>query len=916
MRGEKETFGQRLRAYRLAARLSQQELAEKSGLSIRAVSDLERGHTRQPFPNSVSRLAAALQLKPAEREEFAAIAARRLGQPEHAADTPPSPDTRPSPDTPPPTGAPSPADAESRVVPRQLPAPVGVFVGRRSGLGALSRIMDKPGGTGIITAIGGMAGVGKTALAVRWAHEVADRFPDGQLYVNLRGYDADQPVSAIDALAGFLRALGMPAHELPPGLDERAAAYRSRTADRRMLVVLDNAARVEQVRPLLPGAATCVTVVTSRDTLAGLVARDGAERIELDVLSSEDAVTLLRQLGGAGMADDAAVATLADRCCRLPLALRVAAELAAARPTTAVAELAAELADVQHRLDVLEADGDSRTAVRAVFSWSYRHLDTDIARAFRRLALHPGADFDRHAVAALTGTDPRQAARLLDRLARAHLIQRVGTDRYGMHDLLRAYARDLADTEDDATDRHAALAGLYAYYLYMASTAANTLFPAEAHRRPHVPAPATPVPDLTAPTSAATWLAGELANLVAAAAQMTDAGCPHDVIRLSPIMFRYLDHESRMTEALIIHGEARRAAELTGDRPGQAVALRYLGTVEFRSGRYPRATDYLHRSLAALREVGDQREQTHTVHNIGTVERHQGRYAQALDHFQQALALSRATGDWLSEVRAMNSIGIAEAKLGRFPQAADHLEQARNLWRTNPARNGGHEIFTACGEADALTHLGVIDMHQGRYRKAASRQLRALDLNRQMNDRRGGVEVLTNLGMVRLRQGRHEEATSLLQQVVTLCREIGDRHCEAEATIGLGLIALRQHRHEHATDLLNWALRRCEQIGDQFGQAEALSALAELCLTTGRPNDATTRYTAALRVADSTGDAVHQAHAHHGLAVSYAETGDHTKSGDHLTKAFDLFTALGMPEADRIPPTPGRDVVVKHTHCR
>ena len=331
--------------------------------------------------------------------------------------------------------------------------------------------------------------MGKTALAVRWSRRAASAFPDGQLYVNLRGYDPGQPVPPGDALAGFLRALGMAGQDIPPETDERAAAYRSLLDGRRVLVVLDNAASVEQVRPLLPGCPSCLVVVTSRDSLAGLVARHGARRLDLDMLPLPDALGLLRTLiGGRVDAEPEAAAALAKQCARLPLALRVAAELAAASPDSRLAGLAGELASEQRRLDLLDAGGDERTAVRGVFSWSYRHLPAGAARAFRLLGLHPGPDFDAYAVAALTGASATQARDVLALLARAHLVHPAGRrGRYGMHDLLRAYASHLAEAEDSDDARDAALSRLFDYYLAAAASAMDALVPAERHYRPRIP---------------------------------------------------------------------------------------------------------------------------------------------------------------------------------------------------------------------------------------------------------------------------------------------------------------------------------------------------------------------------------------------------------------------------------------------
>jgi DNA-binding SARP family transcriptional activator len=309
-------------------------------------------------------------------------------------------------------GAPAPA------LPRELPAGIRHFTGRGGELKELTGLLDQTteqSPTVVISAIGGTAGVGKTALAVQWAHQVAGRFPDGQLYVNLRGYDPGQPLTAADALAGFLRALGVAGPDIPAEEDERAARYRSLLAAKRILVVLDNAGSVEQVRPLLPGSPGSVVLVTSRDALSGLVARDGAHRLDLDLLPLPDAVNLLRALIGDRVDDDPqAAAALAEWCARLPLALRVAAELAVTRPQVSLGGLAAELADQQRRLDLLEAGGDPRTAVRAVFSWSYRHLGPEAARAFRLAGLHPGPDFDPAAAAALTSTTVGQARHLIE----------------------------------------------------------------------------------------------------------------------------------------------------------------------------------------------------------------------------------------------------------------------------------------------------------------------------------------------------------------------------------------------------------------------------------------------------------------------------------------------------------------------
>ncbi|MGH3937962.1 MAG: helix-turn-helix domain-containing protein [Pseudonocardiaceae bacterium] len=475
-----EPFGVALRRLRERAGLTQEQLAERAGLSVKAISALERGERRHPYPHTVRALVAALGASVQER------AILEAGVPKRGRRRELSWQDRPA-------GAP-------RSV-AQLPADVAFFTGRERELAILDRqlatMAKSTGALGgrstavVISAVSGTAGVGKTALALRWCHRVRGEFPDGQLYVNLRGYDPDQPLAATDALAGFLRALGVPGQDVPLQVDERAAVYRSLLDGRRMLVVLDNAATVEQVRPLLPGSPSCLVVITSRDSLAGLVARHGARRLELDLLPLEDAIVLLQVLiGGRVDAESEAAAVLAGQCARLPLG--VVAELVVARPSISLAELVGELADQQRRLKLLDAGGDPRTAVRAVFSWSYQYLSAEVARAFRVIGLHPGPDLDPYAAAALTNTSGDQAQHLLDLLARAHLIAPTSPGRYGMHDLLRAYAIHLATVEDCEQDRRAALTRLFDHYLATAAAAMDTVIPAEQHRRPRIPPPATP----------------------------------------------------------------------------------------------------------------------------------------------------------------------------------------------------------------------------------------------------------------------------------------------------------------------------------------------------------------------------------------------------------------------------------------
>jgi DNA-binding SARP family transcriptional activator/Tfp pilus assembly protein PilF len=755
----------------------------------------------------------------------------------------------------------APAAAHQGVpVPQELPPDVPAFTGRFAELAELDRLLVRSGtgissgtragasATAVISAVSGTAGVGKTALATHWAHRAARHFPDGQLYVNLRGYDPGQPIMAAEALAGFLRALGLPGEDIPADPAERAARYRSLISGKRILMLLDNASEVEQVRPLLPGTATCAALITSRDSLAGLVARDGARRIELDVLPVDETIDLLRALIGPRVdADLANAIKLATRCARLPLALRVAAELAVARPAISLAALADELGG-GHRLDLLDASGDPRTAVRAVLSWSYRHLDAAAATTFRRFGLHPGPDLDVYAMAALTDTGTEEARELLERLARTHLVQPVPRDRYGMHDLLRAYTRELADVQDSEEERRLALTRLFDYCLDRAAAAMDTLYPADRQYRPRVSLPAFPAPQVTDPIAARAWLDAERATLVAIATQTASGGWPDHAKLLAGMLFRYLDSGGHHLEATIIYTSALQAARYAGDRRGEVVALNGLGHVAWRSGLHDQAADHYRQTLELNREAGDRNGEASALGNLAVVAWRQGRYQQAAGHYRQALALFRTTGD-------------------------------------------------RAGESRTLSNLGMVDERQGRYEQAAGNYRQALALQREIGDRAGEARALNNLGAVDVRQGRYQQAADHLREALVLFHGIGDKNGEAHVLADLGVGAARQGSWQRATDHLEQALAIFRETTERSGQAEALNNLGEISIAAGDASRARTQYAAALDLARQNGDKYEEARADGGLARAYRAIGDTGQARHHWQEALTIFTELGVPEA-------------------
>jgi tetratricopeptide (TPR) repeat protein/transcriptional regulator with XRE-family HTH domain len=928
------SFAELLRELRAEARLTQEELAEAASLSPRSVSDLERGIHRTAHRETARLLADALGLAEPVRGLFVAAARGRAPVAEVLAAR---------------AGAPAalaaavlrtPAGPAAVPVPRELPADVGGFVGRAVELAELDlRLPDAiqgegggPAGPVVISAVSGTAGVGKTALAVRWAHRVVAAFPDGQLYVNLRGYDPDRPVSAAEALAGFLRALGVAGQDIPLEEAERAARYRSLVAGRRLLVVLDNAASVEQVRPLMPGTGSVMVVVTSRDSLAGLVAREGAHRLDLDLLAAADAVALLQALmGGRVEADPAAAEALAGLCARLPLALRVAAELAASRPDAPLSALVGELSGEANRLELLDAGGDPRGAVASVFSWSYRHLAPDAARMFRLLGLHPGPDWDRHAAAALAGASVAEAGRLLAVLARAHLIAPAGPGRYGMHDLLRAYAA----SHDPSQARHAALTGLFDYYLAGCAAAMDHLAPADRSQRPDPPpaVAAAAAPQLGDPAAARAWLDAELATLVAVAAYTASNGWPGHTTRLSATLFRYLDNDHNI-EGLTIGGHALNAAcdcddhaaqahELTrlgvfhdrqghhhqaasyhqqaidiarhsGDRHAEAIAVSNLAITYDQLGQYQLSADYYWRARTSYRQLGDQLGEATNLTNLGNLFVRQGCYQQAAETQQQALAGFRELGDQLGEAIALGNLGEIYYRLGDYHQAASHQRQALALRRESSHRGL---------EAEALTRLGEICNRLGDHTQADEYHQNALALYRKTG-LGGEADALNGAGETLLATGQREQAHACHTAALALTGQTGNRPEQARSLTRLAAVFRQQGDYDQAASYDQQALTIYRQIGDPGGEAEALNGAGETLLATGQPDEAHTRHSAALSLTRQTGDRYQQARAHHGLAGACQAAGQPDQARQHWQHALDIYTDLGVPDAARMHASP------------
>ncbi|GIH26145.1 hypothetical protein Aph01nite_44550 [Acrocarpospora phusangensis] len=666
----------------------------------------------------------------------------------------------------------------SRPVPRELPGAVRHFVGRAGHLAALTSLLDHTaaGGTVVISAIAGTAGVGKTALAVHWAHQVAGRFPDGQLYVNLHGFDASgQAAEPPDVIRRFLDALGVPVDRVSSDLDAQAALYRSELAGKRVLIVLDNARDSAQVRPLLPGTPGCLAVVTSRNPLTSLVVSDDAYPIRLDLLAPEEAEDLLaRRIGAERVAaEPSAVEEIVARCSALPLALAIVAAHAATYPLLPLRKLADQLRD--DRLDLLNA-GDPATDLRAVFSWSYQTLTPGAARLFRLLGLHPGPDTAAPAVASLTAQPLSEVYAPLTELTRAGLLTEHTPGRYGFHDLLRAYATDLAHRVDPPEERQAAVRRTIDHYLHTAHTAAALLYPTRD------PITLTPPDNGTSPEpldpgQALDWLSAEQWALLAAVDQSATAGEDGRTWRLAWSLSGFLERGRRWSEQTALQRTALAATRRLDDPRAESLTLRLLARADIETGRHDAAHAHLTRALDLDTRTDDRAGQAHDHHHLAYLRDALGDYTGALDHTHQALELYRSAGHRQGQAAALNAVGWYHAHLGDGREALIYCRQGLALLQ---------ELEDQVGQAATWDSIGYAHHLLGEYAQAISCFDQAAALCRDHGESFLEAGVLVHLGDSHERAGDLDAARVSWRRALTLLTELDhpDRHTLSARALG------------------------------------------------------------------------------------------------------------------------------------
>ncbi|GAA1680799.1 hypothetical protein GCM10009830_29830 [Glycomyces endophyticus] len=784
-----------LRRLRSRAVMTQEELALKAGVGIRTIRDIESGRTR-PQPRTLRLLMQALGVDAGSD-----------------ADAGPPP-------------------------PRELPRSLAGFAGRELPMDSLLAAVE--GGAEVV-AVHGMAGVGKTSLAVRAAHALADRYPDGQLFVDLHGFSGAEGLrpDLASVLTRVIRSLDPSGRARPEALDELTATYRSTLAGRRVLLVLDDAPSAEQVEPLLPGTPDSLVIATSRRDLSAL---SGAHSVPLEPPPMREAVAMLGLAAGRATADEAVA--IAERCGRLPLAMGLAAARLRSRPQWRVSDLLERLADEDRVLDELDT---GHRGVAAALHASYRELDADHRLLLRRLGLAPGGDADARAAAALTGFDADRSSGILEALVDVHLAETRSAGRYRLHDLVRRFAAGLADHEEPEAERRAALRRLVEVHLHFAYAAAARLHPNKRRYTEGAAAHGLDLPGFEDQAEALAWFQTERGNLAAAVAAAEAAGFDEEAWHLATAFNAFFVHDSDIGPHAAVNRTAAAIARRTGDRRKEAYTLGDTGRRLLAAGRNREAIDCLEQSVALKRALGEDADAALTLANIGVLHRRSGRFAESVAVHEAALELAEAADDAAAAALIRTNMVVPLLRLGRFDEVRRRLDAAESRLDAGDDHNRVRiEAFR-----------GVLTRELGDPDRAAAVHAAALDAYGGEGDTADVTDTLIELGEDLLRLGRAAEAAARLDRAVAYAVKLVDPSLERAARNDLGR-----------------ALTACGRAGEALAQHERAAALAR-----------------------SHEDAYELARAHRGLAGAHLALGDNGTARRLLCDALDGFTACGVPEA-------------------
>lgn len=768
-----------------------------------------------------------------------------------------------------------------------LPRDIASFTGRASEIERLMQaVMSRVSAGRVIEiiAIDGMAGVGKTTLAVHVAYQLAAQFPDGQIFLRLYGHTpGHKPVDPADALGTLLLNAGVPPQQIPPGLDARAALWRDRTAGKRMLLLLDDASSSAQVTPLLPGGADSLVLLTSRRRLLAL---PDTLLVSLEILKPWEARDLLVRLTGLP-GEDSGVTDVVKLCGYLPLAISLIAGQLKHHGVWTATDLANELASSKDRLESMRAEDDS---VAAAFDLSYRDLTADQQLLFCRLGLHPGADFDGYAAAALADTDLRTVRMLLDGLFTAHLVDEPVRSRYRFHDLISEHARSLT-TSDSSSERDAAVKRLMSYYVATARAADLYL----ARRAPSTRGMALdrPIyaPDFTARDQAVYWMNMERLNLHAIADYAALTRQSEYTLAIAAAMHAFLRAQGHWDQAASIHRASLAEARRSGNRSAEAGALQDLGDIQRLMGDFSEAAASQENALTLYREIGNRHGEADALNHLGFVLRRVGDYPSAAERLESSLRLYHELGDRRGEADALNYLGDVQRLTGEYAAAAISQEKALILYR---------EMDDQHGEANALCSQGEAWRLCGDYATATACLVRAAQLARDLGNRNAEANALNYLGDVQLSTGDSGAATVSQERALRLYRELGNRHGEANALNYLGNVQCLTGAYSMAMASQERALSLYRELGNRHGEAQTLISIGALSLATAELTDALGYYELGLMIASDIGARFEEAQAIEGIGQCHAQTGRPGEAADFLQQAFCIYQSIGSPSAERV----------------
>jgi len=625
----------------------------------------------------------------------------------------------------------------------------------------------------VISAIDGTAGVGKTALAIYWAHRIRRRFSDGDLYVNLHGYDFHAPVSAHEVMDYFLRSLGTPPSDIPEDLDARTSLYRSVLYGRRVLLVLDNAASADQVGPLLPTSESAFALITSRSRLPGLATTHATAQLSLDLMTETEALSLLREIVGTDRVDReiSSAQALIRQCARLPLALRIVGDQVNMRSYTSLEAISADLSVNEPSIDNFSTADESLT-VHRVFDWSYQGVSAEDATLFRRIGLHPGAEISVEAAAALVLAQPRDAERMLRRLAATHMVEEISDKRFTFHDLLRLYAKKRCATDDSDDERTAAFGNLAAWYTHTANNANKLIMPPRSAI--HVTRDLVGTPPLTFPdfNAALAWCEVERPNLTLLIADAYTCGMYDIVCQLSSILRGFYNLRKHWNDWRITHDIAFKAASLLGDPATESALLNGIGTLLTQTGRGREAISYHEDALARRRMLADTVGIASSLDSLGHAYRDTGRFAEAVQCFQESLNIRQSTGDRKGEAWSLNNLGETEHETGHEESALSFLQRALAV---------RIEVEDSWGRGRTLHGLGETYDGLGNYIEATRHYREAVAVRREISDRWGVARSLDAWADIEQRNGNQARARMLWTEALEILKDLGDGHAAAVA---------------------------------------------------------------------------------------------------------------------------------------